>query len=248
MCALYKKVKIPYYCLSKMLDKYGYFYTTAEYWSACAKFTESVESVESTTYITAEIFFLDDDIVEETLRGKLVYIRTAVTHNKHHIVLADAINGFMVCAITMTYEHLHESTINALKQVIGSELLPLYYDDDDDDDDSYNYVYPNSSIESLQSWQITQLADKMFLNIVNMEKINTLMPDLPLDIQRLIVDKMRPTVPDCFQKKEYGTVPALNIGSRSKHRKLLRAWLGVPKTMVLCASIKMYLDEIYEDD
>ena len=122
------------------------------------------------------------------VNGKEGFLKAAifVDKDRRNIVLSEQIEGFQMC-------YWGQKVLNnKMKQVIAQEMLRLRFEDDVDingEPIQYNYIYPNSD----KSLEVAKLVDTVFSNIINMEKVTTLLPDMPTDVQLHIVDQMRVT-------------------------------------------------------
>jgi len=186
---------------------------------------------------------------DREVRGKEAFVKAAIRldYERDNIVLCEPTVGFMI-----VYDNVPEPVHDAIKDIIVNFIVSLEYDILEDVDDEYggrstisefNYISPNSK----KTIEVAKLVDRIFANVVNMEKVEACMPDMPLDIQRLIVDEMFEDgnkynipvspMPDGFILKR------LCGRTRRSRRKYIAEWLQASKR---CPCIKEYMTYNFE--
>lgn len=215
----------------------GCFFTGCDVSASLAKFTQS-DVDPNVEYVTAAFLFCNNSDNHEAIRGKEVFVKTAVLvdYARSNVVLNESVHGFMIDSDTHI-EPLHY----AINEVIGRDLLIERYEvnedpDDESDPPKYNYIYPNSD----RSLEVVKLMDKILFNVVNMETVESFMPNMPRDVRQCVVDKMWqdpiinvPAVDPRFIAKR------VNVNSRKSHRNILCEWFQESYS----SRMKSYLDE-----
>ena len=219
----------------------GCLHVLTDAWQCLVKFTQS--DVDSTVeYITGVFLFYDNEYNNEAIREKKVFFKTAVLIDdvRSNVILTDSTHGFMV-SYDKDIEHFDTLPCD-ITDVIENEILIMRYEMNEDPDDestprSYNYIYPGSD----KSIEVAKLVDKIFFNIVNMEKVEAYMPNMPRDVQLCVLGKMWqdpiinvPTVDPHFITK------CTNAYSRKHYRHILCEWFRKS----YCDQIKSYLDHL----
>jgi hypothetical protein len=212
-------------------NKDNCLHRSCDEWTCLAKFTE-LEEEPNVHYVDIAFSFFDHENVHEALRGRDVFIKTALLldHARMNVILDVSTelykSGFMVHGNTLERPH------PVIREIIGHGLL------DTNADSKYHYIYPTSD----RSLEVARLVDKVFFNLVNMEKVDALMPDMPRDVKQCVVDKMwkepvisLPTLSPSFIVKCIGT------RSRKAYRKILCEWFD----FAYWSGMKSYLDDLY---
>ena len=182
----------------------------------------------------------DADDINEAIRGKEGFLKATVLIDGCNVILSEQTVGFMIDYVG-NIEPLHD----AKKQIIANEMFQMQFGDANV---IFNYVYPNSG----RPLEVIKLVDTIFTNVINMNKVKICMPNMPTDIQRLVVNKMQEKnnkyniLVDPIPSGFIELVQHLHHGSIKKRSECIIKWLRTSKKCSLSLSlISSYLNCYY---
>ena len=219
---MYKKVIVLYKYIYKMK-------TNMEiYFDNCVYSYNMIITYEETNI--PNIHSVRAVVSDHNSQNKELFFKSAILTelDKERVIVSEQIVGFAIDEYGKV-EPLNDDMI----ELIAFAFIPHKFDNDYDG--MLDFIHP----ESDKSLEVIKLAERVFFNVINMVKVEECIPDMPLDIQRHVLELMWTDgdkynipvsdIPHFIERRRCAT-------SARQHKKCLAKWLNISKRELCLAT------------